>query len=397
MRTWLRASARSWLKRLAWLLVLVVLAYVGRWLWQIAFALWQARKYAKLTETHDLIARIDRAAERYCAKRKEVSLVVGVTQRGERYVKGVRSPDATKAILPDGETVFEIGSITKAFTCILLAKLEADGAVALDDTIAEYLRKDLRLAPQVAAITLRQLATHTSGLPRNAESFLKLAIADVHTCYAQYKREDLYESLRTVKLEHKPGARWLYSTFGLGLLGHILQLKSGTPWEVLVKETLCNPLGLKNTTISLSKEQQARLALGYADGKPVPNWEFDVLAPAGALRSTVNDMLTFAEANLAVTDSALSKAMHRARQPYFEHWLDGASGLGWMKLVSLEDMDAWWHDGGTGAYNSFLGICEKSQVAVVVLSSYGNALYDGDGLDKVGFELLKLATKVSLA
>ena len=164
-----------------------------------------------------------------------------------------------------------------------------------------------------------------------------------------------------------------------------------------MQETLCEPLGLADTTITLSQEQQARMALRYTeDGKHVPNWEFDVLAPAGAIRSTADDLLTFAEANLTVTDSALSKAMHLARQQHFAHWLDGASGLGWMKLVSPEDIDAWWHDGGTGAYSSFVGFSEKHQVAVVVLSSYGNALYDGDALDKVGFELLKLATKVSL-
>jgi len=380
------------------LVALAAIAYAGWWVWQIASALWQARKYAKLTDTHDLVARIDRAAERFCARRNEVSLVVGVTQRGERYVKGFRSPGAAKAVLPDGKTVFEIGSITKVFTCIVLARFEPDGLVALDDTIAEYLPRDLGLAPEVAAITLRQLATHTSGLPRNAPSFMELAIADVHTCYAKHTRQDLYESLRTVKkLEHKPGTRWLYSTFGLGLLGHILELKSGKPYETLVQETVCGPLDLKDTTVTLSQEQQARMARGYTeDGNPVPTWEFDVLAPAGALRSTADDLLTFAEANLTVTDSALSKAMHRARQQHFAHWWDGASGLGWMKLVSLEDIDVWWHDGGTGAYSTFLGFSEKHQLAVVVLSGYGNALYDDDSLDKVGFELLKLATKVSL-
>src|SRR5262245_45713276 len=86
------------------------------------------------TDAHGLVDRISQAAEDYCARRKEVTLVVGVTQQGNRYVKGFRSPDAVKAILPDAETVYEIGSITKVFTCILLADLEADGLVALDDT-----------------------------------------------------------------------------------------------------------------------------------------------------------------------------------------------------------------------------------------------------------------------
>jgi len=363
--------------------------------------------YAKQTETHDLIDRIGQAADDYCAKRKEVTLAVGVTQRGERYVKGFRSPDAVKAILPDAETVYEIGSITKIFNCILLAKLEADGVVALDHTIAEYLPQDLKLPPEVAAITLLQLATHTSGLPRIVDNFEKLVIEDVHTCYARYKKEDLYEGLRTVKLKHRPGTQWLYSIIGTGTLGHILELKSGKRWETLVKEIISEPLGMKDTTITLSKDQRDRMAIGYdSQGNPVPIWEFDVLGAQGALRSTIKDMLTLAEANLTVDDSALSAAMRHTRQPHFDwpdgtsgpklyNWPDFVQGLGWWKLV-LPEGDAWVHDGATGAYRAFLGICAKPQVGLVLLSSNGKNLEDLMDLPNLGFEFLKLATEESL-
>src|SRR5262249_48366084 len=145
-------------------------------------------------EAHGLVDQINHAAEDYCAKRKEVTLVAGVTQLGKRYVKGFRSPDAVKATLPDAETVYEIGSITKVFTCTLLATLEADGLVALDDTIAKHLPPSLELPPEVAAITLLQLATHTSGLPRVVDNFEKLIQEDAHTWegrgeyYAKYKK-----------------------------------------------------------------------------------------------------------------------------------------------------------------------------------------------------------------
>lgn len=372
----------------------------------IAVVFVSGNTYAKQNDTHDLVTRIDQAAKDYCAKRKEVTLVVGVTQQGERYVKGFRSPDAVKAILPDAETVYEIGSITKVFNCILLAKLEADGLVALDDTIAEHLPKDLDLPPEVAAITLLQLATHTSGLPRIVDNFMKLVLEDVHTCYARYKKEDLYEGLRTVKLEHRSGTQWLYSIIGTGTLGHILELKSGKPWETLLKGIICEPLGMKDTTITLSKEQRDRMAIGYDNkGNPVPTWDFDVLGSQGALRSTIKDMLTFAEANLRGDDSALSAAMQHARQQHFD-WPDGTSGpklynwpdffqgLGWWKFV-LPEGDTWMHDGATGAYRAYLGICEKPQVGLVLLSSNGNNLTDLMDLPDLGFELLKLAVDVS--
>jgi len=364
--------------------------------------------YAKQADTHGLIGRIGQAAEDYCAKRKEVTLMVGVTKRGERYVKGFRSPDAVKAILPNVETVYEIGSDTKLFNCILLAKLAADGIVALDHTIGEYLPQDLKLPPEVAAITLLQLATHTSGLPRIVDNFEKLVLEDVNTCYARYKKEDLYEGLRTVKLKSKPGTRWLYSIIGTGTLGHILELKSGQRWETLVKEIICEPLGMKDTTVILSKDQRDRMAIGYdSQGNPAPVWEFDVLGAQGALRSTMKDMLTFAEANLKVDDSALSAAMRQTRQPYFD-WPDGTSapkfynwpalaaqGLGWWKLI-LPEREAWVHDGATGAYRAFVGICEKLQVGLILLSSNGKNLEDLMEMPGLGFDLLKLATEVSL-
>jgi CubicO group peptidase (beta-lactamase class C family) len=331
---------------------------------------------AERTDTQDLVDKIGQAAEDYCAKRKEVTLVVGVTQQGKRYVKGFRSPDAVKAVLPDVETVYEIGSITKVLTCIILARLEADGLVAVDDSIAEHLPQDLKLPPEVAAITLLQLATHTSGLPRVADNFEKLIQEDAHTWegrgeyYAKYKKEDLYEDLRTVKLTHKPGTQWEYSVIGMGTLGHILELQSGESYETLVQEIICGPLDMKDTTTTLSKDQRNRMAIAYdSKGTPVPPWEFDVLGSQGAIRSTMKDMLTFAEANLKADDTELSAAMRNARQALFDGPGFG-QGLGWWKFV-MPKGDAWVHDGATGAYRAFLGICEKPQVGLVLLSSNG--------------------------
>ena len=364
--------------------------------------LWAQPGLGTVQSSTGLATRIDQAAEDYLATRDEASLVLGVTLQDERYVKYFRSPDAIKAVVPDDATIFELGSITKLFTTITLAKLESDGLVALDDTIAEYLPSELDLPPEIASITLLQLATHTSGLPRVVDNFMALVTEDVHTCYARYKKEDLYEGLHTAELVHASGTKALYSIIGMGTLGHILELRTGKPYETLVQEIFCEPLGLTDTTTRLSGEQDARLAIGYDDdGNPVPNWDHAVLAPQGALRSTAHDMFRFAEANLRVDGSALSGAMQRALQPHFEG-PGGTWGLGWWKPGTfweenaVEGFDAWMHGGATAAYRNYLGICKEPRVAVLALSSYGSTLFaDFADLPRIGSALLKQAIEVA--
>lgn len=359
---------------------------------------------ATATDTHDLQAQLDQAARRQ-AREEGNGLVIGVVQRGRRYVTSAGTSHGPGSARPDGTTLFEIGSITKVFTSILLARLCQEGIVSLDDTVRQHLPASVQLAPEVGEITLRQLATHSSGLPRNAATLEKLAGEAVHSCYARFTVEDLYRDLGAVKLEHERDTRWGYSTFGMALLGHILQLKTGQDYETLVRRNICQPLKMRDTVQYLSPDQQRRLARAYdPEGKMIPLWEFGVLAPGGALRSTVNDMLTFLEANLQTTKAPLSQAFALARQEHFKDPEAGlGSGLGWIIMPLGEGLTVHWHDGGTGGYASFVGFSEAHQTGLVILSARGslfsaegNVISDKETVDPLGFKLLELATRVSL-
>jgi D-alanyl-D-alanine-carboxypeptidase/D-alanyl-D-alanine-endopeptidase len=161
------------------------------------------------------------------------------------------------------------------------------------------------------------------------------------------------------------------------LLGHILALRAGTDYETLVRTRICQPLRMSDTKIKLTPEMLARLANGHNQAlKPVPNWDLPTLAGAGALRSTVNDMLKFVAANLGLTKSPLLVAMQKAQQSQRETGQPDLSiGLNWHILKKF-DSEMIWHNGGTAGYHSFIGLDKKNRRGVVVLSNSANDIDD---------------------
>ena len=281
----------------------------------------------------------------------------------------------------DGDTIFEIGSVTKVFTALLLADMVAKGEVALTDPVSKYLPATVKLAGS-KPITLEQLATHTSGLPRLPSNF---APKDVTNPYADYTPEKLYEFLASHRPAGEPGSRYDYSNLGTGLLGHALALRAGTDFETLVRKRILEPLGMKSTSFAVPEESKARLAAGHdASLAPARNWEFSALAGVGALRSTANDMLTFLAAAMGLVESPLAKpmaAMLAARRTSGTPGLEIA--LGW-HIAQINGRDIVWHNGGTGGYRSFVGFDPKRRAGVVVLSNVSTAA----GVDDIGIHLL---------
>jgi CubicO group peptidase (beta-lactamase class C family) len=374
------------------LILLAVVVFVAL----VCYTIHRRHAYEEMIDTHDLQAQVNRLASAYVMPRPQVALVVAVTQQGKRYVVGLGNVSAQNSAPPDGHTLFEIGSITKLFTAATLAALVERGEVKLDDPVSRYLpatvaspRKNNR------EITLVDLATQTSGLPRLPDNLL--ANADPLNPYANYRVADLYRALGTTKLQSEPGTTYLYSNFGFGLLGHLLALKTGKPYESLVEETICAPLGMASTSCALSPTQRSWLATGHdRKGNGVPNWDQDVMAPAGALKSDADDLLNFIEANLQESDSGLARALALARQTHFQR-SGGDVGLGWQIHRSVERQTVLWHNGGTGGYVSFLGLDPESKIGVVLLSSYGDAMAGDNSVDKIGLEILRVGSKVSLA
>jgi serine-type D-Ala-D-Ala carboxypeptidase/endopeptidase len=302
---------------------------------------------------------------------RPLSLAVGVLKDGRSEVLGYG------ALPPDGRTLFEIGSITKVFTAQLLVQLAAEGRVSLDDAVQRHVPPGWVVPSREGRpITLVQLATHTSGLPRLPDN---LGARDLRNPYADYNDDRLRAFLAGHVLGRSPGGRYAYSNLGAGLLGWILARVDGRSYEDAVVARLCDPLGLRDTRIRLDPDQRRRLAPPTADGKPGWNWDIPVISGAGALRSTPDDLLRFLAAQF---DGSPAHAP-RVKVSDAGTWV----GLGWhISPLPQSGRTMVWHNGGTGGYRSFAGVVKESRTAVVVLA---NSTEDVDPLGVALLELLQ--------
>ena len=333
--------------------------------------------------TDDIRAFLEQRVE---VEKQEVGMVVGlVDEQGSSIVScGKMDPGAGPEV--NGDTLFEIGSITKTFTALLLQDMIERGEMKLHDPVVEYLPKSANVpARNGREITLLHLATHTSGLPRNPEN-LDAKRAD--NPRAEYTAEKLYACLSGCKLTRDPGAKFEYSNLGLGLLGHVLALKAGRDYESLVADRICQPLKMESTRITLTPELKARLATGHNQfGYAVSNMEFQSLAGCGALRSTANDLLKYVAANLGLTPSSLTTLMEKTHRVRFQSVMPPVNvALAWGVGLDPQGRTIVSHGGATYGYRAFAGFDTTRRRGVVVLSNSSN---EGDGPDSIGLLLLE--------
>jgi len=263
----------------------------------------------------------------------------------------------------DPGTLFEIGSITKVFTGILLADAVNRGTVALDDPVTRFLPADWVAADSpLRQVTLVELSTHTSGLPRLPSNLGKGG--DPNDPYAAYSADRLREYLAAFKAaDFVDRGKTRYSNLGAGLLGYALERASGKPYEALVRDTIFVPLGMKSSHVQrrpgeIPAEALARFATGHQGGKEVPHWHLDVLCGAGAIVSSARDLATFAMAHFSPdTPASLRAAMELAAKPH-----RGDVGLGW--FIGKEGLN---HDGGTGGFRSELRLSLPDKTATIRL------------------------------
>jgi serine-type D-Ala-D-Ala carboxypeptidase/endopeptidase len=351
------------------LLFLILLGLTG-----IIIGVMQARSLAQTPTSSEIEAILKQRIE----NKQGVGIVVGlITPKGRRIISYGRL-SKTDARKPDGNTVFEIGSVSKVFTAILLADSVQRKELKLTDAIAPSLPSLVKLSK---TITFLDLATHTSGLPRLPEN---LDSKDPENPYADYTISRLYEFLSSYQLPREVGAQYEYSNLGFGLLGHILSLKTNTDYETLVVNRIAKPLRMQSTSIELTQDMKSRFATGHNGiSEPVKNWDFPTLAGAGALRSTTNDLLTFLSANLGLTSSKLYPTLQSAQilqRP--ANSPDVSMGLGWHIITRKDGTQLISHTGGTGGYRSFVGFDPKKRLGVVVLA---NSAHDHDD---IGMHLL---------
>ena len=297
--------------------------------------------------------------------KQDAGIAVGIIdENGVRVICHGKLDNKTNKEV-DGDTLFEIGSITKVFTTLLLADMVERGEMNLDDPVQNYLPKSVKVPTHNGKqITLLHLATHTSGLPREPDNYSPKSWRNP---YADYTVEQLYSFLSRCKLQRDPGTKQEYSNLGMGLLGHVIALKAGKDYETLIKERICEPLRMNSTTITLTPELKSRLAIGHAaPGRPIINSDFHTLVGNGAIRSTVNDLSKFISANLGLKYSSLTPLMQKTHKTYrLESGLE--LRLGWEGSSKIG------HGGQTLGYRSSLGYDIQKRWGAVVLSSCTNS------------------------
>jgi len=300
------------------------------------------------------------------------------------------------------DSMFEIGSITKTFTGLALARQIEQGIVRLDQPIQELLPPGVELPEAARGITLRHLTSHSSGFPRVADDSSPLPglrmLLFGGDPYAGYTEADLMADVRFVKLQSAPGTKACYSNFGMMLLGYLLARKEGTNYEALVKQQVCLPLGMRDTTITLNRAQAPLAAQSYRAVlrcgplllalRSDPWFENNDLGGAGALRSTAPDMLKYLQANMHPEGQPLEHALRQSHQVLFKEDEHTSFCMNWVRAESRRLKQTMiWHNGGTGGFRSFIGFTGDRRFGVVILSN------SSESVDDLAVELLReLAT-----
>ncbi len=335
-------------------------------------------------------------AEAFLRRGKAVGLVVGVISGNEEKLFTFGASHAGRRIPVGPETLFEIGSVTKVFTGIALAREVEGGEVRLEDTLEKLLPAGVSVPPEARAVTLRQLTTHTSGFPRLPGGGRPWAQANYLLFggdpYAGSTRERWVEALETLELDSKPGEKMAYSNFGVSLLGWMLAQRRGMDYEAYTRRQVFEPLGMGDARVRLEGAERSRLAQGYsvvhrlgpmAVARRASPWPLaDHLAAAGGIRAHGADMLKFLRAAMRPEGAPIAAAIRQSQQELFKESETRAVGMNWIRTRKKDGRTVVWHNGGTGGFSSYLAFIEGGDAGVFVLSNAGETV------DSLGSDVL---------
>lgn len=319
----------------------------------------------------DLSAELDRFCTPLVAAGLANAFVAGVIDGETTLVRGYGALDHGAARAPDGDTLFEIGSISKVFTGLLLADAVQRGAAALDDPVQKLLPEGVTVPKwEETPVLLWHLATHTSGLPRLPD----MKGSDPQDPYAHFTPERLGAVLARLRVRREPGAEYEYSNLGAGLLGHALAVHQGLPdYDALLRERIAGPLQMADTHVVLDPARAARQAPPHdADGEPAHTWQLAALAGAGGIRSTVHDLLRFLRVQIS-PEGPLGDAVRLSQQKRHEGARGLAMALGWH---FARDGRTLWHNGQTGGYHGYLAVAPATRRAVCILANTARGEFD---------------------
>jgi CubicO group peptidase (beta-lactamase class C family) len=341
------------------------------------------------TTNNPLISEFDKAVNSIFIKYQNglntPGISIGIFKDNKSSFYGYGETKKGSAKVPDKDTYYEIGSITKTFTTLAAMSMLKENGQTVNSKIKSYLPTDLpTLQRDGVEITFQHLMNHTSGLNYFPDNFgLGIYTGKIAKSFANYSREDLYTALKNARLQFKPSTDFRYSNTGMGTLGTLLELNYKKTYDQIMKEKVLNPLGLTATKTIFSETNLSNWATGYdADGKEASYWEtLNALNGAGVLKSTAADILNYGKANLTPPNTALGKAMKEIHQisyePFEERVNTKINGrLGWFQLIDkrLPTQSFIWHNGGTEGFNSELYINkEKNTVLVIFFNKDANS------------------------
>ncbi|MCA1784242.1 MAG: beta-lactamase family protein [Intrasporangiaceae bacterium] len=315
------------------------------------------------TRYEELAARLEAATEK--VRKRYVGIAVGALADGVKAEVGV-GVTRTDGHAVHGQTSFQIGSVTKVFTALVLADAVHRGEVALDQRLDSII-PETASHPDGRPITLADLATHTAGLPRLPPGFQRQTLRNRKDPYAHFGADELIDALG--RPPKRPPGRVRYSNYGAGTLGEALTRALDAPFDELVAERITGPLGMRRTDSKLPSDADNGAEGHVAPGKPVPDWHFTGLAGAGALRSTLTDLLVFLDAHLHPTESPLAAAINLAMPPREQARGPMQTALGWHVRSNRDGTARWMHDGRTSGFASFVGFDPEAQTGVAVLAN----------------------------
>lgn len=326
-------------------------------------------------QCNSLEEEIDSIAEQYV----KVGAMIGVINREqEKLVFSYGTKSFNDNDPPDANSVFEIGSITKTFTTTLLADMFLRG-VFTDDTVNHHLPADQVTIPSMNGIeiTFGHLATHTSGIPKapheDDSNFPLPPDFNYLSPYTCYTTEHIYDYLTNYcTLSFTPGTWWEYSNTGIGLLGHTLGLIDGTSYDSILKRYLFDVLGMDNSSIYLTEQQMNNLALSHNSNYEHGLYFYanDIFQGAGSIKSSLNDMFKYLEAQLGLLETRLRYAINLTHQPRMHQGSLGDQGLAWFILELDDGQVITYHGGDTYGYSAYIGFNKSAATGVIILLNY---------------------------
>ncbi|WP_182126482.1 serine hydrolase domain-containing protein [Nitrosopumilus sp. b2] len=332
---------------------------------------------------------IEEIIENHVKSGKSPGISVGLVNENETMTFNFGETKKDSGVVPTNKTIYEIGSMTKTFTTILAAQLQAEEIISLDEKISKYLPELENSEFENKNVTLRHLLTHTSGISEfSVKTFASQIFSIMSTGKSriveyEYDTEKFLNYVSALKLKNSPGSTWMYSNLGFGLVGKILERITGNSYDVLVKTHICDVLDMKDTGIDVFESHKDELAVGYSfRGKQADYWNVPAIEAAGSLYSTPSDMVKFLKANLGLSKTILypvfeycQNTKNTPKIPLSMKFFTKSVGIslhsfraGWF-VFPQENVDILGHDGGTEGFSSFMCMNLGNQSAVVILTN----------------------------